>query len=98
MSTIATRPALSQTSDVTKVTSSATVVALSAFSEGHLGRTIYNASTQVLYVKLGDAASATDFTVAIAASGYYEVPFGYVGNITGLWASANGFAYVTELQ
>jgi hypothetical protein len=35
--------------------------------------------------------------VQIAASGYYEVPFGYPGAIDGIWASANGNARITEL-
>lgn len=92
------RPVLSETADARQVASSATVVDLSPADLGHIRRTVYNASTQVLYLKLGSGASASSYTVAIAASGYYEVPPEYVGVITGLWGSANGFAYVTECQ
>jgi hypothetical protein len=35
---------------------------------------------------------------AFAANGYYEVPFGYVGAIDGIWASANGNARITEIN
>jgi hypothetical protein len=63
-------------------------------------RTIYNDSTQVLYVALdGSVASNSNYTVQIAAGGYYEVPGpGYVvgGKITGIWASANGNARLTS--
>lgn len=67
-----------------------------------LGATIYNNSTAILYVKLGNAASSTSFTVALAAltggiGGYYEVPYGYTGPVAGAWASANGVALVVEL-
>lgn len=59
---------------------------------------IYNNSTQVLYVNLGATATTTTaFVVALAAGAYYEVPFGYTGSVTGIWASANGSAQVTEI-
>jgi len=62
-----------------------------------LGFTIQNDSTANLYVKLGAVASLASYTVKIPAGGYYEVPFGYTGNIDGIWDAANGFAYWTEL-
>lgn len=63
------------------------------------GATIFNDSTEVLYLALSDeVASATNYTVKMAPGGYYEVPFGYTGEINGLWANnASGAARVTEL-
>lgn len=62
------------------------------------GATIANDSTSVLYVSFGtNAASASAFTVKLAAAAYYEVPFGYTGAIRGIWASVNGNARVTEV-
>lgn len=81
----------------TSVASSSTVVNLLAANTARKGATIYNESTAVLYVKFGAAASATSYTVQVAANAYYEIPFGYTGLITGLWATANGNARVTEL-
>lgn len=81
---------------VTPITSSATVVTLLAANMARNQATIYNESTQTLYVKFGSAASATDYTLPIAGSGYFEFPVRYLGIVTGVWASANGFARVTE--
>jgi hypothetical protein len=59
---------------------------------------IFNDSTQVLYIKFGATASATSYTVQVAAGGYYELPMPvYTGIIDGIWASANGNARVTEM-
>jgi hypothetical protein len=95
---IATTPK-SGTATLSNVASSATNVTLLASNAARLGATIYNDSTQVLYVKFGTTASATSYVVQIAANGYYEVPGPavYTGRIDGIWASANGNARVTEL-
>lgn len=71
---------------------------LLAANANRRGATITNDSTAVLYVSLGtNAASASNFTVKLAAAAYYEVPFGYSGEIRGIWASVNGSARVTEV-
>ena len=75
---------------------------LLAANAARAGATIYNNSTSVLYVELGATASLTAFTVVLAAlsggiGGYYEVPFGYRGVISGIWATANGTANIREL-
>lgn len=85
------------TATTSSVASSATNVTLLSANSARLGATVYNESTQVLYLKLGTTASATSYTVAMAASSYYETPYGYTGNIDGIWASANGSARVVEL-
>ena len=62
-----------------------------------LGRTIYNDSTQVLYVKFGTTATNSSYTVQMAAGAYYEFPQPvYAGRVDGIWASANGNARVTS--
>lgn len=86
----------STTGTLANVASSATVVTLQALNTSRLGWTVWNDSTSVLYLKFGSGASATSCTVKIAADGYYELPFLYTGVITGIWASANGNARVTE--
>jgi len=82
----------------TNVASSASNVNLLALNSNRLGAMIYNDSTATLYVKLGTTASLTSYTVQIAPLGYYEVPYGYTGNIDGIWSSANGNARITELS
>lgn len=88
---------VSGTATLANVASSATNVTLLAANTARLGATIFNDSTQVLYVKFGATASATSYTVQIAAGGYYEVPQPvFTGKLDGIWASANGNARVTE--
>lgn len=85
-------------SAVTNVPASATAVTLLAANSGAIARTIMNDSTSAtLYVKLGTGASATNYTVALVAGAYYELPQPvYTGAVTGIWATATGFANVTE--
>ena len=85
------------TATLTNVASSASSVTLLSANANRLGFTIWNDSTAILYVKFGTTAAATDCTVKMVADAYYEVPFKYTGIVDGIWASANGFARVTEL-
>lgn len=90
----------SATATLSNVASSASSVSLLASNASRKGATIYNDSTQSLYVKFGATASATSFTVLILAAGYYELPTTsvYTGAIDGIWAGANGSARITELS
>ena len=85
-----TKPASSSTTTITSVAINAANVNLKAANTARLGLTIQNDTTQILYVKLGTTATSTSYTVKMGAGQYYEVPFGYVGNIDGIWASASG--------
>lgn len=79
------------------VASSATSVNLVPANSARKGLTIFNDSTQILRIKYGATASSTDFTVAIAAGGVFNMPTPiYGGQIDGIWAAANGFARITE--
>lgn len=87
----------SATGTQTSVASSATDVTILASNANRLGATIYNDSTQILYLLLASATSSTSlYSVQLVAGAYFEVPFGYTGVIKGIWASANGNARVTE--
>jgi hypothetical protein len=88
------RPATSTTHSVV---GSATNVVLLASNTTRLGATIYNDSSALLYVKLGATASTTDFTIKMFPLGYYEIPYGYTGEIDGIWSSALGHARIDEL-
>jgi len=97
------------TGTMTSVASSTTSVTILAFNPNRLSASIYNDSTQVLYLLalntvnsspsqlFSMAASTTHFTVQLAAGGYYELPFNPIGAVYGIWPSANGFARVTEI-
>lgn len=85
------------TSTLSNVASSATSVVILATNTARKGATVYNDSTQILYLKFGTTASTTSFTVPLAAAAFFEVPSGYTGEMDGIWASANGNARVTEI-
>lgn len=99
--TVATKETRAATPTQTSVANSITTVSLLASNANRLGATIFNEDTvstgATLKVKLGATASATSFTVAIVAQGYYEVPFGYTGAIDGIASAATGSARITEL-
>lgn len=86
-----------QTATTANVASSATNVTLFAANRAAHARTVYNESTSVLYLKFGATASATSYTVQLAAGAYYEFPMPlYGGQVDGIWAAANGTARTTE--
>lgn len=89
---------------VSKVPSSATVVELLPADPSRIGASISNDSTAVLTIRLGAGdASQTDYTVKLAAvtngvPGYFELPYDFKGRVSGLWASANGGAVITDYR
>lgn len=97
-------PQIPLTTTVTSVNDSNVSGTLLAANVNRLGASVYNHSDQILYLKLGSAASTTDFSVILAGNGsgvggYYEVPYGYTGIITGVWAAdSSGSAKVTEMS
>lgn len=80
----------------TSVVAAAADTALLA-AAGREAVVIFNESTAVLYLGIGDAAvSLTNYTVQIPASGSYTVPQALVScAIRGYWAAANGSARIT---
>ena len=96
--TISSKEIKSSTGTTTSVASSVTNVTLLSANTNRLGATIYNdSSLSNLFIKLGTTASATSFSVILTPTGYYEVPFGYTGQIDGIWSVASGNARITEL-
>lgn len=62
---------------------------------------IYNNTTSAV-LKLGLSSipvSSTFFSVSINAGGLFEIPFGYTGQIHGIWSiyEADGYVLITEL-
>jgi hypothetical protein len=92
---VVTSSATATRSDVTSVATNTTLLASNASRKGAI---IFNDSTKNLFVRFGaGAATATDFTTLLRAGDNYEVPFGYTGQIQGIWSVANGAARITEL-
>ena len=79
------------------VASSASSVTVFSANGAAKGRTVWNDSTAILYLKFGTTASSTSYTVQLAAGAYYEFPQPvFAGRVDGIWASANGNARTTE--
>ena len=81
-------------SSVSVTTSNTTV---SSSNTNQKGLTIYNESGAIAYIKLGSTASTSSYSIQIAIGGYYEVPFGYTGNIDGITSSGTAILRVTSL-
>lgn len=88
------------------VSSSASSVTIIAANRRRRGLTITNTSSAILYLDLtgGTATVTTAHCIQMAANTRYDLPLFdtngktecYAGKITGIWASANGSANVTE--
>lgn len=99
-SPVPTKETRSSTPSQSSVADNAASTTILASNANRLGATVTNDSSAALYLLLGSgAASTTSYTVRITQYGYYEVPFGYTGQINGIWASDpnDGAARVTEL-
>ena len=74
-------------------------VMLLAADNSRVGFMVFNDSTDALYLALGNDAAVDQFTVKIAAGGYYESPagFNFVGVVNGAWTGTNGYAFITSV-
>lgn len=73
-------------------------IILLAANPARLGFSVYLDGGSALYLKLGSNAGTLDYTLQIAPSGYYEVPFNYTGTVTGIWQFTGGTARITEVS
>jgi hypothetical protein len=99
--TIVITPEVSDTGTATSITASSSVQTILSSNASRLGATIYNQSGETLYILLASTstpASTSNCTVGMVGLSYYELPYSYVGAITGLWSPSSGFARVTELS
>ena len=96
-SVIAMRDAPATAATVASVAAAVADTTLLAANASRMGASVFNASTAILYLNLGTGASAASYTVRMTPNAYYEIPFGYSGQINGYWAAANGAALVTQV-
>ena len=88
------KPSVSITSSIP---GSVTNVVLLPTNGTRIGATVYNDSSALLFLKLGTTATTADYTIKLFPLSYYEVPYGYTGEIDGIWSNAVGFARIDEL-
>ena len=84
------------TCTTTSVASSATNVTLLSANADRLGATLFNDSSSDVFVKFGATASSSSFNIEMGPDGYFEVPFGYRGQIDAIWGTANGNMRIGE--
>jgi hypothetical protein len=81
------------------VLASASSVAILPSNARRVGVSIFNDSTQPLYLMLANlAATVTQFSALIAANSFFALPVNYLGPINGMWGAAVGGARVTEFS
>lgn len=89
-------PATQQATVVPVACSTTVATLLAASTTARRMILITNATAGVLFIKFGPAASSTDFTVRLAAGGFYEMPTPiYGGVITGILDTGTGNAQIT---
>lgn len=85
------------TAAVTSVSDTNVNTTLLASNASRKGAVFVNDSSAIAYVKCGATASTTSYTVALVAGDYWELPFGYTGQIDCIWASdSTGAMRITE--
>jgi len=93
---VTAQPTTSTTAASTTVASATTSTPILAANAARRGATIRNASTTFLHLDMDTASSLTDYAVRLNPGAYYEVPYGFTGEITGIWNAVNGSALVRE--
>jgi hypothetical protein len=93
---------VSATPTLTTVAASTASVTLIAANANRRGLILHSTTgSAVCYVRLGAAVASTaagGHTLDMAPGAYYEVPFGYTGEVRAIWASATGALNVTEMS
>ncbi len=95
--TVTANPTRPGTGVLTEVAGTVSEGILLAANAARLGATLYNDSTATLYVGLGtEIVNANNFTVKLFQDDYIELPYGFTGQVRGVWASATGEVLITE--
>lgn len=92
---------LSTTGTITSINAVNIDTLILASNPSRRGIFFYN-DTSSATLKIGlttNPVTTSLFSVLIGAGGFFEIPFGYTGEIRGIWSvnEADGYALVTEL-
>ena len=92
------RDTLSGTGTLTSIPGDTAPVVIVADNPSRLGCSVWNdaAGTLLLLCSGSGKAGPDNFSVALNKNDYFECPFGYQGEVQGVWLTAGGFARVTE--
>jgi hypothetical protein len=88
----------SHSATITAVAATTGAVQFLANNTARIGAAAFNNGAGTIYLLLGTGTVTTTgfFTVQMIPNAYYEVPFGFLGPVSGIWSTANGTAQVTE--
>lgn len=89
---------IANSAKTTSVASSIQSIELLKANPDRKGATIVNDSMANLFVCCNDVATVSNYIIKLSGGQYYELPFGYVGTVTGIWGAANGKAIITEFS
>lgn len=89
----------STTAAFTSVNSGIVAVAILAANANRKGGLIVNTDVNALYLDMSvGSAAATRLVKVLAQNETWEIPFGYTGPLSGIWAAdGSGAALITEL-
>lgn len=92
---------LSTTGTITSVAAVNSDTLLLSANANRRGLYVYNDTTSAkLYLGFSTSTiTTTNFSVQLVAGGVFEIPFGYTGQLRGMWTvtEADGYALLTEL-
>lgn len=80
------------------VAASVTSGSLLAANSARSGFSVWNASTAIMYIDFAATVTAAAYAVRIDPAGYFEMAFGYTGQVSAIWSAANGSALVREFS
>lgn len=97
--TASTREIGASTTTVSAAISSLTSFILLSATPGRTRAAFFKEGGGICYIKLGAVASATSYTVALTANGYYELPDNYTGRVDIIFSTipASSILRVTEI-
>jgi hypothetical protein len=80
----------------TRIAANTSASVLLPSNASRLGASFYVEMGSALFLKLGSSPGTFDYSVQVNAGALYEVPFGYSGTVSGIWAFASGTVQITE--
>lgn len=95
--TFVTKDARTTSSAITSINAAISDTMLLGINTGRFGASVYAEGPGTLFLKLGNSASTTSYTVQMTPQTYYEVPFGWTGSVNGIWGTQSGTARITEI-
>lgn len=86
--TVVVSPTVSTSATTTTFAADDLGVLILAATPTRTGGTIYNSGPNTVFICFSNTASTTDFIVDMAVGSYYELPFGYVGDVSAICNAA----------